>query len=84
MNWLTNFVKPKLNALVNRKEVPNNLWHNCPSCGSMMHHKELYENLNVCKSCNYHFRMDIDRRIEMLFGKEKFDELKLDEIKDDP
>ena len=84
MNWLTNFVKPKLNALVNRKEVPNNLWHNCPSCGSMMHHKELYENLNVCNSCNYHFRMDIDRRIEILFGKEKFDELELDEIKDDP
>ena len=24
MNWLTNFVKPKLTSLVKRKEVPEN------------------------------------------------------------
>ena len=41
MNWLTNFVKPKLSALVKRKDVPENLWQNCPSCGSMIHHKDL-------------------------------------------
>ena len=45
MNWLTNFVKPKLSALVSRKSVPDNLWKNCPNCGNMMHHKDLYENL---------------------------------------
>ena len=28
MNWLTNFVKPKLTALVKRREVPENLWNN--------------------------------------------------------
>ena len=29
MNWLTNFVKPKLSALVRtRKDVPENLWKN--------------------------------------------------------
>ena len=48
MNWLTNFVKPKLSALVKRKDVPENLWQNCPKCGSMIHHKDLRENLNVC------------------------------------
>ena len=41
MNWLTNFVKPKLSALVRKKEVPENLWNNCPSCASMIHHKDL-------------------------------------------
>ena len=45
MNWLTNFVKPKLSALVKRKEVPENLWNNCPTCGNMIHHKDLRENL---------------------------------------
>ena len=48
MNWLTNFVKPKLSALVKRKDVPENLWQNCPSCGNMIHHKDLKENLRVC------------------------------------
>ena len=85
MNWLTNFVKPKISALVGkRKEVPDNLWKNCPSCGSMMHHKDLDNNLNVCSSCNHHFRISIDRRIEIIFGKENFNEIKLEKLPDDP
>ena len=84
MNWLTNFVKPKLSALVRKKEVPENLWNNCPSCATMIHHKDLNENLRVCASCNYHFRMTAEKRIEVLFSKEKFTEIKLDDIPDDP
>ena len=85
MNWLTNFVKPKLSALVrSRKEVPNNLWKNCPNCGSMLHHKELYNNFNVCNSCNYHFRISVERRIKILFEKENFTEVKLEKLSDDP
>jgi len=85
MNWLTNFVKPKLSALVrSRKEVPDNLWKNCPNCGSMLHHKELYNNFNVCNSCNYHFRISVERRIKILFEKENFTEVKLEKLSDDP
>ena len=85
MNWLTNFVKPKLSALVgSRKTVPDNLWKNCPNCGNMMHHKDLYNNLNVCNSCEYHFRISVDRRIEILFGKENFKEIDLKKLPDDP
>ena len=85
MNWLTNFVKPKLSALVgSRKTVPDNLWKNCPNCGNMMHHKDLYNNLNVCNSCEYHFRISVDRRIEILFKKEKFKEVELKKLPDDP
>jgi acetyl-CoA carboxylase carboxyl transferase subunit beta len=85
MNWLTNFVKPKLSALVgSRKSVPDNLWKNCPNCGNMMHHKDLYNNLNVCISCNYHFRIPIDRRIEILFEKNNFKEIELEKLPDDP
>ena len=84
MNWLTNFVKPKLSALVKRKNVPNNLWQNCPSCGNMIHHKDLKENLHVCNTCNYHFRMSVEDRINLLFLKEDTNEIKLDKISDDP
>ena len=84
MNWLTNFVKPKLSALVKRKEVPENLWNNCPTCGNMIHHKDLKENLRVCISCNYHFRMSAEDRIKILFFNEKFNEIELDSINDDP
>ena len=84
MNWLTNFVKPKLSALVKRKEVPENLWQNCPSCGNMLHHKDLKENLRVCNACNHHFRMSAEDRINLLFSKNNTQEIILDKISDDP
>ena len=84
MNWLTNFVKPKLSALVKRKNVPENLWQNCPSCGNMIHHKDLKENLRVCNTCNHHFRMSADDRINLLFSKDETKEIELEKISDDP
>ena len=84
MNWLTNFVKPKLSALVKRKDVPENLWQNCPSCGNMIHHKDLKENLFVCINCNYHFRMSAEDRIKLFFEKGNYTEINPDKISDDP
>jgi len=85
MNWLTNFVKPKLKAFVSkRNDVPTDLWKNCPNCGNIMHHKDMYENFYVCNSCDYHFRMPVEKRIEMLFSKENFHELQLNKTEDDP
>ena len=84
MNWLTNFVKPKLSALVNKRNVPDNLWRNCPNCGNMLHHKDLFENFDVCNKCDYHFRMSVKRRIEVIFDKDSFKVLELDNIIDDP
>ena len=84
MNWLTNFVKPKLSALVKRKEVPDNLWKNCPTCANMIHHKDLKNNLYVCDTCNHHFRMSAEERIKLLFSREDTKEIELDTISDDP
>ena len=84
MNWLTNFVKPKLSALVSKRNVPDNLWRNCPKCGNMIHHKDLFDNLEVCNSCDYHFRMSVNRRIETIFDKGIFNKIILDKLADDP
>ena len=84
MNWLTNFVKPKLSSLVKRRDVPNKLWNNCVSCGNMIHHKDLNDNLRVCMNCDYHFRMTAEDRINLFFKNNEYDEIKLDKISDDP
>ena len=84
MNWLTNFVKPKLSSLVKRRSVPEKLWNNCVSCGNMIHHKDLKENLFVCINCNYHFRMSAEDRIKLFFEKENYTEINADNISDDP
>ncbi len=84
MNWLTNFVKPKLTSLVKRREVPEKLWNNCLSCGNMIHHKDLNENLRVCMNCDYHFRMSAEDRIKLFFRDGQYNEIELDKISDDP
>ena len=84
MNWLTNFVKPKLSSLVKRREIPEKLWNNCVSCGNMIHHKDLNENLRVCMNCNYHFRMSAEDRIKLFFEHGNYSEISPDKISDDP
>ena len=84
MNWLTNFVKPKLTSLVKRRDVPEKLWNNCLSCGNMIHHKDLNENLRVCINCDYHFRMSAEDRIKLFFNDNNYNEIDLDKISDDP
>ena len=84
MNWLTNFVKPKLSSLVQRRKMPEKLWSNCVSCGNMIHHKDLNENLRVCMNCEYHFRMSAEDRIKLLFDENKYKEITLDKTTDDP
>ena len=34
MNWISNFVRPKIRALVQKTEVPENLWQKCDACGA--------------------------------------------------
>ena len=84
MNWLTNFVKPKLSSLVKRRNVPEKLWNNCIACGNMIHHKDLNDNLRVCMNCDYHFRMSAEDRKHLFFKKNEFNEIELDKISDDP
>ncbi|MDX2102068.1 MAG: acetyl-CoA carboxylase carboxyltransferase subunit beta [Alphaproteobacteria bacterium] len=67
MNWLTNYVRPKIRTLLgSTAEVPDNLWHKCPSCGAMIFHKELEANLRVCTHCGHHLRLDARRRVDLL------------------
>ncbi len=78
MNWLKNWVRPKLRELVGQKEVPDHLWHKCPSCEEMIFHRDLEKNLSVCQHCGHHMRIGARKRFELLFddGEYKTIELK--------
>ena len=84
MNWLTNYVRPKLQALVRPKEVPENLWKKCPACGHMIFHRDLEKTLNVCQHCGHHLRLAVARRLEMLFDDGKYQRIELPKSPDDP
>ena len=85
MNWLTNYVRPKLRSLVGTKsDVPENLWVQCPSCEQMLFHRDLEANLNVCSHCGHHMRLSAVRRLEVLFDEGRFEEIALSGTAADP
>jgi acetyl-CoA carboxylase carboxyl transferase subunit beta len=75
MNWISNYVRPKINSLFSRREVPENLWSKCPECGTMLFHRELAENLNVCSSCDHHMAFTPRERFAALFDQGLFLEI---------
>jgi acetyl-CoA carboxylase carboxyl transferase subunit beta len=84
MNWITNYVRPTINSLFSRREVPDNLWTKCPECGTMLFHRELKDNLNVCTSCDHHMAITPRDRFAHLFDGGIFTEVKVPEPLADP
>ena len=84
MNWLTNFVRPKIRALVRKREIPDNLWTKCPNCGQMLHHKEIKDLQYVCGYCDHHLRIGWDDRFRNLFDDGEFTVIELPEVITDP
>jgi acetyl-CoA carboxylase carboxyl transferase subunit beta len=84
MSWLTNFVRPKLRALIKKSDSPNNLWIKCNGCGQMVYHKDLFETMNVCPNCDHHMKMTARQRIEWILDEGTIKELNIPEINIDP
>lgn len=84
MNWITNYVRPRINSLFSRREVPENLWTKCPECGTMLFHRELSDNLNVCTNCDHHMAITPRDRFGALFDGGAFVEVKVPEPIADP
>jgi acetyl-CoA carboxylase carboxyl transferase subunit beta len=87
MNWLTNFVLPKIRAVtetVAKKEVPENLWTKCANCGQMLFSRDLEANLHVCSTCGFHLRLDPQQRLNLLFDGGKFATIELPKPVTDP
>lgn len=84
MNWLKNWVRPKLRELVGQKEIPENLWHKCPKCEQMIFHRDLAANLRVCPHCSHHMRLSVDERLKMLFDEGEYQAIELPEAANDP
>lgn len=84
MNWLTNFVLPKIRAVVTQKEVPENLWQKCANCGQMLFARDLVANLHVCNNCGAHLRMGPEPRLGMLFDDARYTTIELPKPLVDP
>jgi acetyl-CoA carboxylase carboxyl transferase subunit beta len=86
MNWITNFVRPKINSMLGRPVVdtPENLWIKCPETGEMVFHKELEANKWVIPGSGYHMKMPAKERLADLFDNGQFESLPQPKVPQDP
>lgn len=84
MNWISNYVRPRINSIFSRREVPENLWTKCDECGQMLFHRELAANLNVCPNCGHHMAIKPRERFAAFFDGGVFTEVKVPEPITDP
>jgi acetyl-CoA carboxylase carboxyl transferase subunit beta len=84
MSWLTEYVRPKIRTLFARREVPDNLWHQCPACQQMIFHRDLTANLKVCTHCGHHMRGTALERLGWSFDDGSFTRIELPRPVADP
>ena len=84
MSWLTEYVRPKIRTLLGRRDVPDNLWVQCPACQQMMFHTELEKNLKVCTHCGHHLRASTAERLAWTFDGGQFTRIELPKVPVDP
>lgn len=83
MSWLTDYVRPKLRGLLQR-DVPDNLWTNCESCGQMMLVKEMERSQKVCPHCGHHIRATAKERLAWTFDDGEYTMIELPKMPVDP
>jgi acetyl-CoA carboxylase carboxyl transferase subunit beta len=84
MNWITNYVRPKINSMLGRREMPENLWIKDPETGEMVFHKDLEDNQNVIPSSGHHLKIAAKERLKFFFDDGKFELLENPKVPVDP
>jgi acetyl-CoA carboxylase carboxyl transferase subunit beta len=75
MTWLHK--KPQIHTQEKRKDIPQGLWKQCPSCQTALYHTDLEESLQVCQKCHYHFRLSARERLRYFLDLDDREELSI-------
>ena len=84
MNWISNYVRPKINAIFSKKDTPENLWQKCPNCGMMLFHREVKDALCVCNECGHHMLIPPKERLLNLFDGGIYSRIDYEDVIEDP
>ena len=85
MNWLKNYVRPKIRSFLGKKrDVPENMWIKDPVSGKMVFYKDVQANFWVMPESGHHLRMPVDARLKMMFDDGEYEEIELPEVPADP
>ena len=82
MAWFRKDKKP-LEAR-KKRDVPADIFEQCPGCGEVLYRERLVRNLSVCESCGYHLRISAEGYLSILLDPGSFEELDGDLRASDP
>ena len=85
MNWIKNFIKPKIKSLFKKKSSDSKdaLWATC-ECKNLIYKEDLFKNLSVCPTCGSHHKLTPDERFKIFFDEQQYEILEVPLPKDDP
>jgi acetyl-CoA carboxylase carboxyl transferase subunit beta len=84
VSWISNVVRPKIQNLLAKREVPQNLWIKCPETGEMVFHRDLELNQFVIPGSGYHMRMTAKQRLDHFFDGKEYETIPLPDVPLDP
>jgi acetyl-CoA carboxylase carboxyl transferase subunit beta len=85
LNWIKNFVRPKIRSILGvKREVPENMWIKDPDSGQMVFYKDLEASLFVIPGSGYHMRMAPEARLKSMFDGEVFEKIAMPQVAADP
>src|SRR4030067_2148209 len=72
MSWFQKLLPPKIKRRLGdaKKNVPEGLWHKCPSGQAVLYYSDLEKNQSVCPKCNHHHRITARIRLDLLLDGE--------------
>ncbi|HWK15719.1 MAG TPA: acetyl-CoA carboxylase, carboxyltransferase subunit beta [Rhizobiaceae bacterium] len=84
MNWISNYVRPRINSMLGRRDMPENLWIKDPETGEMVFHKDLEENMYVVPSSGHHLRITAKERLKHFFDGGDYETFENPKVVTDP
>ena len=85
MNWIKNFIRPRIQTLLGgKREVAENMWVKCPETGEMVFYRDLEANLFVIPASGYHMRMPPDVRLKTTFDDGAYEKIAMPTVPADP
>ncbi len=85
MNWIDNFVRPKIRSLLtNKRETPENLWVKDPESGEMVFYRDLEANQWVVPNSGYHMKIKPVDRLATFLDDGKYELVPVPSVPADP
>lgn len=84
MNWITNYVRPKIKSIFTKREMPENMWIKDPASGEMVFRKEVEDNQFVVPSSGFHLAIRPQTRLQHFFDDGEYEVLPNPTVATDP